>query len=270
MKGVIYNARQDDLSPLTSAIPKFLLPVYNKPMIFYSLSTLMLAGIRKILILVSPEENPLFKRLLGDGSQWGLDLEISGCDAVGDALSFVKDDSCCAIRGDTFLWGHDFQNILRNAVTHNVSMTIFSSPVKDPEGHDTLDQDKEGNLIGIGTLQSNLAVPGLYIYGHEAARLIESMHPIGLAGRYIREGTLKVVPLGRGTAWLDLSTPEDLLQAANFVRAVEERQGLMVACPEELALRAGSINREKIEEKSRAQNGNFYGRYLRTLLEPKA
>jgi len=287
MKGIILaGGRGTRLYPLTLALSKQLLPVYDKPMIYYPLSMLMFAGIRDILVISAPEALPAFRTLLGDGSQWGLCFsytEQAEPRGLADAFlvkpDFLDNQPVCLILGDNIFFGTDLIKKLTDAAALTEGALIFAYPVRDPQRYGVVEFDEQGQAISIEEKpeqpRSHYAVPGLYFYDHNvhsyAARLKPSargeLEITDLNRMYMEEGKLRVSALGRGVAWLDAGTHESLLQAANFVQAVEDRQGMMISCPEEIAYRMGFINREQLKYLGKNVYKNEYGSYLLRLLD---
>lgn len=287
MKGIILaGGRGTRLYPLTKSISKQLLPVYDKPMIYYPLSLLMLAGIRDILIISTPEALPIFRMLLGDGSQWGLRFsytEQAEPRGLADAFlvnpEFLEDQPVCLILGDNIFFGSSLPERLRAAAKLTEGALIFAYPVRDPQRYGVVEFDENGRALSIEEKpqkpRSNFAVPGLYFYDNQVHQLASSLKPSArgeleitdLNRLYLAKNQLRVDVLGRGTAWLDAGTHESLLQAANFIQAVEERQGMMISCPEEIAYRMGFISREQLYSLAQAMNTNEYGKYLLRLID---
>jgi len=274
------------LHPLTLSISKQLLPVYDKPMIYYPLSTLMLAGIRDVLVINTPHEQSMFQRLLGDGSQWGISIryavqpEPNGlAQAFLIGREFVAGKPSCLILGDNLFYGHGLTESLRHAANHTDGATVFGYWVKDPERYGVAEFDADGHAIGIeekpSRPKSNYAVTGLYFYDHRACDFAASLKPSArgeleitdLNRCYLADGTLRVEKLGRGYAWLDTGTHESLLQAQNFIATIEERQGLKVCCPEEIAFQHGWIDAAQLLRLAHPLSKSGYGDYLRRLAE---
>jgi glucose-1-phosphate thymidylyltransferase len=288
MKGIILaGGRGTRLFPLTLSISKQLLPVYDKPMVYYPLSMLMLAEIREILVISSPEALPAFQALLGDGSQWGLQFAYKSQEeprGIADAFlvgrDFIQETSVCLILGDNIFFGHGLPAKLRSAAQLTTGAVIFGIAVKDPTRYGVVDFDQDGRVLSIEEKprrpKSHYAVPGVYFYDRQVADLTATLTLSGrneleitdLNNLYLAQGLLRVELLGRGIAWLDAGTHESLLQAANFVQAVEDRQGFMISSPEEIAYRLGYIDREQFTRLVNAlSNDNQYGKYLRSLLD---
>ncbi|MCE1255245.1 MAG: glucose-1-phosphate thymidylyltransferase RfbA [Anaerolineae bacterium] len=286
MKGIILaGGKGTRLHPLTLAVSKQLLPVYDKPMIYYPLSMLMLAGIRDILVISTPEDIPLFERLLGDGNQWGVNfsyvtqLEPNGlAEAFILGKDFIGHDPACLILGDNIFYGSGLSNSFKEMTELKNGAYIFAYPVKDPTRYGVVEIDKHDMALSIEEKplkpRSNFAVPGMYFYDNQVVKRAESLKPskrgeleiTDLNRLYLNDGLLKVKVLGRGFAWLDAGTHESLLQASTFVQTVEERQGLMIACPEEIAYRQGWINNKQLENIGQKMANNSYGTYLLQLL----
>lgn len=286
MKGIILaGGRGSRLYPLTSGINKQLLPVYNKPMVYYPLSVLMLAGIREILIISLPEDIPSFRRLLGDGSQWGMQFSYAEqveprglAEAFLIGREFIGRDPVCLILGDNIFFGHGLVLYLRAAAALKEGALIFAYLVRDPERYGVVEFDASGKALSIEEKperpSSNYAVPGIYFYDHQVADLAASLSPSArgeleitdLNCLYLAQNQLRVEVMRRGIAWLDAGTHESLLKAANFVQIVEERQGLMVACPEEIAYRAGYLQQEQLAALVAGMGSSSYTDYLKRLM----
>jgi glucose-1-phosphate thymidylyltransferase len=282
MKGIILaGGLGTRLFPLTIASSKQLLPVYDKPMIYYPLSMLMLAGIRQILVISTPQALPGFQALLKDGSQWGLEFtyaEQAVPRGLADAFlvrpDFIGQDPVCLILGDNIFFGQGLQEKLRRAAAITHGARIFAYPVRDPERYGVIEFDSHGRALSIeekpARPRSNFAVPGLYFYDSQVVQIAANLTPshrneieiTDINKAYLEKGQLQVEELGRGVAWLDAGTHESLLQAANFVQAVEERQGMMISCPEEIAFRLGYINRDQLLQQAETMKSNQYGEYL--------
>ncbi|HPL81008.1 MAG TPA: glucose-1-phosphate thymidylyltransferase RfbA [Anaerolineaceae bacterium] len=285
MKGIILaGGKGTRLYPLTIPVSKQLLPVYDKPMIYYPLSMLMLAGIREILIITTPEEQFLFKRLLKDGSQWGLSFEYAIqteprglADAFIVGEEFIGGDQACLILGDNIFFGHGMPDILRSAASIEEGAVVFAYPVRDPERYGVVEFDENFKAISLeekpAKPRSNYAVPGIYFYDKNVVQYAKELEPsprgeieiTDINKRYLNEGTLQVKVLGRGVAWLDAGTHQSLLQASNYVQAVEDRQGMMISCIEEIAFRMGFIDKEGLIACAQETISNNYGQYLMRL-----
>ncbi len=284
MKGIILaGGRGTRLNPLTLSVSKQLLPVYDKPMVYYPLSMLMLAGIREILVISTPEAMPAFQTLLGDGRQWGLSFAYKIQDeprGLADAFlvgrEFVDGKPVCLILGDNIFFGHGLAEQLKAAARLEHGAVVFAYAVKDPERYGVVEFDKNLKAVNIEEKptkpRSHYAVPGIYFYDGEVSRRAAEMKPSSrgeleitdLNHEYLKRGELRVEIMGRGVAWLDAGTHESLLQAANFVQAVEDRQGLMIACPEEIAYHQGYIDRDALLRQAK-NTPNAYGEYLKRL-----
>jgi glucose-1-phosphate thymidylyltransferase len=287
MKGIILaGGRGTRLYPLTISISKQLLPVYDKPMIYYPLSMLMLAGIREILVISTPEALPDFRTLLNDGNQWGLSFtytEQAEPRGLADAFlvkpDFIAGEPVCLILGDNIFFGQGLAAQLQASAALTEGALIFAYPVKDPQRYGVVEFDAGGRALSIEEKpkapRSHFAVPGLYFYDRQVVQLASDLKPSArneleitdLNRVYLEAGQLRVQPMGRGVAWLDAGTHESLLQAANFVQAVEERQGMMISCPEEIAYRMGYIDRNTLQKLARALDNNQYGDYLLRLAQ---
>lgn len=288
MKGIILaGGKGSRLFPLTLSVSKQLLPVYDKPMIYYPLSILMLANIRDILVISSPEDLPAFKRLLNDGAQWGLTFHYAEqkdprglADAFIVGEEFIGGSPVSLILGDNLFYGAGLQDTVLNAARLQKGALIFAYSVRDPQRYGVVEFDEHGNAVSLeekpAQPKSHFAVPGMYFYDHKVVSLAKSLKPsprgeleiTDLNRVYLEAGELMVEQFGRGTAWLDAGTYESLLQAAAFIQAVEERQGIMIACPEEIAYNKGFIGEQDLLRCARKYEGNSYGQYLLRLSKP--
>ena len=287
MKGIILaGGKGTRLYPLTLGISKQLLPVYDKPMIYYPLSMLMLAGIRDILIITTPEDSGQYERLLGDGHKLGLTFQYATqaeprglAEAFLIGKEFVGDDKVCLILGDNIFFGQGMPNILQRAAKQDGCAVVFAYPVRDPERYGVVEFDNDKNAISLEEKplrpRSNYAVPGIYFYDNRVLKYAEELEPsprgeieiTDINKRYLEDGELRVEVLGRGIAWLDAGTHESLLQASMFVQAVEERQGMMISCIEEIAWRMGYIDEECLRTCAEPLASNEYGQYLLRLID---
>ena len=276
------------LYPVTQSISKQLLPVYDKPMIYYPLSTLMLAGIQDILIISTPNDTPLFESLLGDGSQWGLNISYKvqpSPDGLAQAFilgeTFIGNDLSALVLGDNIFYGHDFNELLLNAMTRDDSATVFAYHVNDPERYGVAEFNKNNKVMSLEEKpknpKSNYAVTGLYFYDNNAVSMVKSLKPSArgeleitdLNRLYLEKDRLNVEIMGRGYAWLDTGTHDSLLEASQFIATLENRQGLKVSCPEEISYRRGWINASQLEKLAAPLSKNTYGQYLQRILKEK-
>jgi glucose-1-phosphate thymidylyltransferase len=287
MKGIILAGGSGTrLHPVTQAISKQLLPVYDKPMIYYPLSALMLAGIREILIISTPEDTPRFEQLLGDGKRWGLNLSYAvqpSPDGLAQAFligrDFLAGEGCCLVLGDNIFYGHDFARTLREAYAQTQGATVFAYAVHDPERYGVVEFDANRRAISLEEKplkpKSRYAVTGIYFYDSQVTGIAESLKPsprgeleITDVNRwYLERGQLRTQVLGRGMAWLDTGTHDSLLEASTFIHTLEQRQGLKVSCPEEIAFRLGYIDEEQLRALASKLGKSTYGQYLLRLLE---
>ena len=288
-KGIIlaggYGRR---LYPLTQSISKQLLPVYDKPMIYYPLSTLMLAGIQDILIISTPTDTPLFESLLGDGSQWGLNISYKvqpSTDGLAQAFilgeTFIGNDLSALVLGDNIFYGHDFNELLLNAMKRDDSATVFAYHVNDPERYGVAEFNKNNKVLSLEEKPKNpkskYAVTGLYFYDNNVVSMAKSLKPSArgeleitdLNRLYLEKDKLNVEIMGRGYAWLDTGTHDSLLEASQFIATLENRQGLKVSCPEEISYRRGWISASQLEKLAAPLSKNTYGQYLQRILKEK-
>jgi glucose-1-phosphate thymidylyltransferase len=287
MKGIILaGGKGTRLYPLTMGVSKQLLPVYDKPMIYYPLSMLMLAGICEVLVISTPEDLPLFHRLLGSGEQWGMKFSYVAqaqprglADAFILGREFVAGEPSCLILGDNIFFGTGLWDYLKAAAMIQTGAQIFAYPVRNPQDYGVVEFDADWKAVSLEEKpkrpKSHYAVPGLYFYDHKVCNIAANIKPSArgeieitdINRYYLERGELQVQPMGRGIAWLDAGTHETLLQAANYVQAVEERQGLMIGCPEEVAYRMGFITREQLADLAHNLRQSSYGNYLLNVME---
>ncbi len=276
------------LYPMTQAVSKQLLPVYDKPMVYYPLSTLMLAGIRDILLISTPEDTPRFAELLGDGSQWGIHLTYAmqpSPDGLAQAFiigrEFIGNHPCALVLGDNIFYGHDFAHGLKKVNQQSAGATVFAYPVQDPERYGVVEFDSEGRAVSLEEKpkqpKSRYAVTGLYFYDTQVCDIAANLKPsprgeleiTDVNKQYLVQNQLDVEVMGRGHAWLDTGTHESLLEASLFIQTIEKRQGLKIACPEEIAYRMGNIGAAEVEAAAARYRNNGYGQYLLSILNEK-
>ena len=287
MKGIILaGGKGTRLYPMTKAVSKQLLPIYDKPMIYYPLSILMLAGIREILLISTPEDTPVYEKLLGDGARIGIQLSYKVQETprgLADAFilgeEFIGDDSVCLILGDNVFYGVDMTRTLREAMANNTGATISGYPVKNPSSFGVVEFDKDGRVLSIEEKpekpKSKYAVPGLYFYDNRVVEIAKQVKPskrgeieiTAVNNAYLELGELRVTLLGRGMAWLDTGTPQGMLNASEFVETVQDRQGFYVSCIEEIAWRRGFISREQLRALGEELKMTDYGQYLISIAE---
>lgn len=287
MKGIILaGGKGTRLYPLTIATSKQMLPVYDKPMVYYPLSMLMLAGIREILIISTPDALPGFRQLLKDGSQWGLKFEYAEqaeprglADAFLVGREFIEDSPVCLILGDNILYGEGIISLLQSCASLQDGAIIFGYKVNDPQRYGVVEFDAEGRVLSLEEKpahpKSSYAVPGIYFYDNQVVKIAEALPPSArgeieitdLNKVYLQKNCLKAKVFGRGVAWLDAGTHESLLHAASFIQTIQERQGLMISCPEEIAFQMGYISKEQLCELGKELSGNSYGEYVLALAD---
>ena len=289
MKGIILaGGKGTRLYPMTKAVSKQLLPIYDKPMIYYPLSILMLAGIREILLISTPEDTPVYEKLLGDGARIGIQLSYKVQETprgLADAFilgeEFIGDDSVCLILGDNVFYGVDMTRTLRESMANNTGATIFGYPVKNPSSFGVVEFDRDGRVISIEEKpekpKSKYAVPGLYFYDNRVVEIAKQVKPskrgeieiTAVNNAYLERGELRVELMGRGMAWLDSGTPEGILKASDYVEAVQSRQGYYIACLEEIAFRKGFIDAQQLRVLGEGLRNTEYGQYLLSIADER-